>query len=127
MLSLRRMLSAQLEHLQEQRRQRCKMAAAELRDGAEVGRIQRHNRHEVDTLDARLGDPARGVDADRIGIEQQRHHHGGVIGRLALLALVARHDRRKIKLLRDQRHYQARKMARRHKVMHRWRQQKSLI
>src|SRR3984893_12475326 len=71
------------------------MAASELRDGAKVGRLQRHDCHEIHPLHARLGDPARGVEADRITIKQQCHHHGWMIGRLPLLALVARHNRRR--------------------------------
>ena len=38
------------------------MALAELRDGAEVRRIEPDNAHEVDPLARRLGDPARRVD-----------------------------------------------------------------
>ena len=64
----------ELQHLHEQPRQRLQMPSAELRDGAEVRRIARHDHHEVRTLHCRLGDPARGVDAARITMQKQRRH-----------------------------------------------------
>ena len=76
-------LLAKLQNLQEETSECFQMSLAEVGDGAEIRRIERHNGHEIDALAARLGDPARGVDAAAIAVKQQRHHQAGIKRRLA--------------------------------------------
>lgn len=97
-------LLGKLQNLHKQPRQRLQMPAPELRDGAEVRRIVRHDHHEVGALHRRPGDPARGVNAARIAVQKQRRHHPRIERRLAKRAPVAAGNRRKIKLLSHQRH-----------------------
>src|SRR4029077_8213587 len=85
---------AQLQNLPEQFAKRLQVSLAEIRDGAEIRCIERHNAHEIDALAARLGDAARGVDAAAVGIEQQRSHHGRVEWRLAPLTPISAGDLR---------------------------------
>ncbi len=121
-------LPAQPQDLHEQRRQRRQMALPEVADGAEIRPLQAGHRHDVEPLLAAPGDPPRGVDALGVGIEQQRHHHRRVVGRLAaLLPLVGLDDRRKVQLAAHQLAHQMRRMARRHEVVDRRRQQPDLI
>ena len=86
-------LLAQPQHLHEQPCKRRQVTLAEIRDGAEVRRIERHDRHEVDPLAARPGKPARRVDALGVAIKQQRRHHPRVEWRLAGRTAVRRQDR----------------------------------
>ena len=82
-------------------------------------------------------DMRKGFDGLAVLVQEtlKRNPHNGNLfvfrgrrgGLLPLLALVACQDRRKVQLLRDQGDDETRKMPRRHKIMHRWRQQKSLI
>ena len=51
-------LLAQLQDLHEQPGKRLQVALAEVRNGAEIRRIERGNDHEIDTLAAGLGDAA---------------------------------------------------------------------
>jgi hypothetical protein len=52
-----------MQNLLEQTAQRLQVPLAEIRDGAEIRRIEPHNAHEIHPFPARLGDPARRVDA----------------------------------------------------------------
>jgi len=117
----------QPQNLHEQAGQRSQVALAEVRDGAEVGRIAGHDHHEIDPLNARPGHPPRRVHPNRVGIKQQPNHHHRVKRRLAQRALVARRDRLQIQALAHQRHHQARQVAGRDKVVHRRRQQLCLV
>jgi hypothetical protein len=100
---------------------------AEVRNGAEIWCIERHNTHEIDPLAACLGDPARGVEAAAVGIQQQRRHHGGIKRWLALLAAVCAGDLRKVEIIVHQAQYKAGEMVLGHEVAHRRRQKQRLI
>jgi hypothetical protein len=56
---------------------------AEVADGAEVGAVVADNGQEGQVAFAGAGDLAAGVDADRVGVDQQAHQQGGIKGRLA--------------------------------------------
>ena len=73
-------LLAQMQNL-EQTAQRLQVPLAEIRDGAEIRRIEPHNAHEINPFPARLGDPARRVDAAAIRIK--RTHLVKTTGRLS--------------------------------------------
>jgi hypothetical protein len=117
-------LPAQAQPLHEQPGQCLEMAPPELIDDAKVRALHPGHRHDVEALLARPGDPPRGVDALGVGVQQERHHHRRMVGRLApLLPLVLRQDRREVQL----RAHQMRRMARRHEVVDRRRQQPHLV
>ena len=80
---------AQAQHLDEQVRQGGEVALAEVGDGAEVRPVQAGDRHDVDPLLAGAGKLTRGVEAAAVAVEQQRHHHAGMVGRVAALLGVA--------------------------------------
>src|ERR1700733_5951028 len=103
------------------------MPPAELADRAEVGRIARHDHHEVRPLHRRPGDPPRRVEAARIAVQKQRRHHPRVKRRLPQPAPVAAAHRGKVKLLSNQRHDQPRKMLLGHVVLHARRQKLRFI
>ena len=103
-------LRGKLQHLHEQRRQRLQMPSAELRDGAEVRRVARHDHHEVRPLNRRPGDPPRRVDAARVAMQKQRRHHARIERWLAQHAPCSAANRGKIKLLPHQRHDQPRQV-----------------
>jgi len=103
------------------------VSLAELPDSPEIGRVERHNAHEINTLAAGLGNPARGVDAAAIRIEQQRRHHRGIERRLALLAAVTGRDLGQVQLLGHKAHNEAGEMILGHKVPHRCRQKLRLV
>jgi signal transduction histidine kinase len=118
---------AQMQDLPEQRAQRLQVPPAELRHGAEIRRIERHDAHEINALAARLRDAARGVNAAAIGIEQQRRHHHGIERRLPTIAVIARSDRGEVDLVPHQAQHKAGEMVFGHKVLHLRRQQQRLI
>jgi len=120
-------LPGQLQHLHEQPGQRREMPPAKLRDGAEVRRVARHDHHAIGALHGRPGDPPRGVDAARVGIEQKRRHHARIERRLPEPARVAGREGREIEALPDQRHDQPRQVGRRHVVRDARRQQLHLV
>src|SRR5208337_1572438 len=117
----------QLQHLPEQVAKRLQVPLTEVRNGAEIRGIKRHNAHEIDALAARLGDPARRVDAAAIGIQQQRRHHGGIKRWLAVLAAVCAGDLRKVEIIAHQTQHKAGEMVLGHEVAHRRRQKQRLI
>ena len=103
------------------------MPRAELRDGAEIRCIKRHDAHEIDALTARLGNATRGVDAAAVGIEQQRRHHGRVEWRLAPLTAIGAADLDQVQIVSDQAQYKAGEMALSHKILHPRGQKQRLI
>src|SRR5712672_463380 len=120
-------LLAQPQNLQEQLTKRLQMSFAEIRDGAEIRWIERHNAHEIDPLAARLGDPTRGIDAAAVGIQQQRRHHGGIIRRLTPLAAVGAGDLDDVEFILHQAHHKTGEMVLGHEITHRRRQEQRLI
>jgi hypothetical protein len=94
-------LLAQLQDLLEQLTKRLQVPPAEVRNGAEIRCIERHDAHEIDALAARLGNATRGVEAAAVGIEQQRRHHGRVERRLAPLTAISAGDLSQIKIILD--------------------------
>jgi hypothetical protein len=103
------------------------MPPAELRDGAEIRRIECHDAHEIDALTARLGDAARGINAAAIRIQQQRRHHDRIEGRLSAIAVIAGGDRANIDLIPHQAQHKPGKMVLGDEVLHQRRQQQRLI
>ena len=89
-------------NLHEERGERGQMVLPEVADGAEVGPLHAGHRHEVETLLAGFGDPPRGVEALGQGVQQERHHHRRVIGRLAARLVVLGQDRRQLQLAAHQ-------------------------
>jgi hypothetical protein len=120
-------LAAQAQHLNEQPAERLQMALAKIADGAEVRRLQPGDRHDVDPLRTRHGDPARGVEPAAVRIQQQRGHHRRMVRRLAPVLRVGVEDRPKVQRLAHQIADQMRRMSGRHEVVDRRRQQPSLI
>jgi len=120
-------LVAQPQDLHEQRGERRQVALPEVADGAEVGPLHAGHRHHIETLLARPGDPARGVEPLGEGVEQQRDHHRRMVGRLAARLVVVRQDRRQVQLVAHQLAHQMRRMAGRHEVVDRRRQQPHLV
>src|SRR5712664_2976005 len=118
---------AQLQNLQEQRTERLQMPLAEVADGSEVRRIQRHNHHKIVPLPARLRNPPRRIQPTRIAVQQKRHHHPRVKRRLPKPAHIAARDLLEIKALPHQFNDKPRDMAFRHKVLHIRRQKQRLI
>jgi hypothetical protein len=95
------------------------MPLAEIRDGAEIRRIEPHNAYEIHPLAAPLGAPTRGVDAAAVGIQQQHRHHRRIERRLAPLAAIGASDLGEIEIVPHQAQHQVRKMVLSHKVLHR--------
>jgi hypothetical protein len=121
-------LAAQAQDLHEQLAQRRQMALPEVAHGAKVRPLHAGHGHDVEALLTRPGDPSRGIDASGVGVEQECHHHGRMVRRLApLLPLVGVEDRRQVELGAHQLAHQMRRMARRHEVVDRRRQQPYLI
>jgi len=120
-------LLAKLQNLGKQSGERLQMALAEVGDGAEIRRIEPHDAHEVDPLARRLGDPARGVDAIAIAVQQQRRHHRRIKRRLPALARVSRCDLAKVEALEHKRQNKAGQVVPADKVLHARRQQQRLI
>jgi hypothetical protein len=119
---------AQPQHLSKQPGQSLKMAPPEVADGAAVRPLHAGHRPHVEAFRARLGDLPRRVDALGVGIQQQRHHHRRVVWRLApLLPFVICHDRRKVHRRAHHLPHQLCRMARRHEVVDRRRQQPHLV
>src|SRR5690606_17124430 len=87
----------------------------------------RHDHHEVRTLHRRLRDPPRGVDAARVGMQEQRRHHARIERRLAERAAVAADNPGKIKRFPHERHDQPRQMSRGHIVLNARRQKLCVV
>ena len=120
-------LLAKLENLGKQSGKRLQVTLAEVRDGAEIRRIEPDNAHEVDPLARRLGDPARRVDPIAIAVEQQPRHHRRIKRRLPAFARVGRFDGAKIEMLEHKRQNKARKVVLADEVPHAGRQQQRLV
>jgi hypothetical protein len=113
------------QNLREQAAQCLQVPLAEIRDGAEIRRIETNNAHEIYPFPARLGDPARRVDATAIRIKQQHRHHGGVKRRLAPLAAVGAYDQGEVNGFLSQAQHKAGQMVRTNEVLHRrWQKQR---
>jgi hypothetical protein len=69
---------AQRQHLREGRRQRLLVPGAEARDRRVIGNLVRRDHTKGDVLAAAPLDPATGALAERIRVQQQRHHHPGL-------------------------------------------------
>jgi len=91
-------LLAQPQHLHKQARQCIEMNEAEITDPAVVRLLVAGEHAEGGILPAGPLDPARGGDADAVGVEQQHHHHPRLIGLdpTRIPRLVDRIDRREI-------------------------------
>jgi Phosphoinositide phospholipase C, Ca2+-dependent len=96
---------------------------AEIADGAEIGWRVADDRWEGQVAFARRSDLAAGGDAHRIGVDQQRHHHGDIKGRLATqLAGIMLVQRRQIQLgddVQQEKHQVVfrKSIARRHRLL----------
>ena len=119
--------STQLQDLHEQIRQGCEMALAEIRDGAEVGTVQACDRHDVDPLLTGAGELARRVDATAVAVEQERHHHAGMVGREAALLRVGVANSREVERLAHCVSDEVRQVAGWHELVHRGRQKPTLV
>ena len=120
-------LLAQAQHLAEKRRQRAQMTFAELRDGAEIRRVEPHDAHEVDAFPTSLGDPPRRVDSIAIAVEQQRRHHRRIERRLPALDAVDTLDLFQIDLLDHQVQDEPRQVILVDELLNRRRQQHRFI
>jgi hypothetical protein len=90
-------LRAQLQHVAEQLTQRPLMALAKPRDRRVIRRLIGGDHPHRDVFMAATLDPPRRSLAERVGVEQQRHHHRRIVRRPtpAVLA-IAGHKRRQI-------------------------------
>jgi hypothetical protein len=120
-------LLTQQQHLLEKRAQSLQVPLAEIRYGAEIRHIEPHNAHEIDPLAARLGDPARGVNAAAVGIQQQRRHHDGIKRRLAQLAAIRAGDLAKIDFVPHNAQHKASQMPLGNEIRNCHRQQQRLF
>src|SRR6202043_4267492 len=118
---------AQLQNLQEQRAERLQMPLAEVVDGAEIRRIQRHNHHKIVPLAAGPGNAPRRIQPTRIAMQQKRHHHPRIERRLPEPAHIAARYLLEIEALPHKLNDKPRDMAFRHKVLHIRRQKQRLI
>jgi hypothetical protein len=103
------------------------MPLAEVADGSEVRRIQRHNHHKIVPFAAGSGNPPRRIQPARVAVQQKRHHHPRVKRRLPEPAHIAARDLLEIEALPHQLNDKPRDMAFRHEVLHIRRQKQRLI
>src|SRR5712672_1471241 len=103
------------------------MPLAEVADGSEVRRIQRHYHHKIVPFAASSCDPPRRIQPTRIAVQQKRHHHPRVKRRLPEPAHIAARDLLEIEALPHQLDDKPRDMAFRHEVLHIRRQKQRLI
>jgi len=118
---------AKTQDLAEKRRQRVQMTLAELRDRAEIRRIETDDAHEVDAFPTGLGDPPRRVDPVAIAVEQKRRHHRRIERRLPPIDAIHPLDRLQIDLLHHQVQDEPRKVVLVDKLLNPRRQQHRLI
>src|SRR5712672_2199549 len=78
------------------------MPLAEVADGSEVRRIQRHYHHKIVPFAASSCDPPRRIQPTRIAVQQKRHHHPRVKRRLPEPAHIAARDLFEIEALPHQ-------------------------
>jgi len=91
---------ATAEDLDEERFQGGEVSLPEVADGPEVGNVVRGEDPESHILLTPLGEPAGGGDPGRVAVEEELHHHPGVVRRVApLLLLVHARDRREVELV----------------------------
>jgi len=93
----------QANHLREQGHQRLKVPFAEGAEGAEVGVLVGGEHPEGAILVGLPGDDPRANHAWRVGGEQERGEHHGMVGRVAttVALVVDRGDRRQVQLADD--------------------------
>ena len=103
------------------------MATPELADGTEIRLVQRRHSLKVQPFLTSAGDPARRINTTAICIEQQRHHHRWMIGRVSLHFGVGAHDRRKIQLIANEIANEVGRMPSGNKVRNRRRKKPDLI
>src|SRR6202171_2757887 len=103
------------------------MPLAEVANGSEVRRIQRHNHYKIVPFAAGPCDPPRRIQPTRIAVQQKRHHHPRVKRRLPEPAHIAARDLLEIAALPHQIDDKSGDMAFRHEVLHIRRQKQPLI
>src|SRR5438445_8125347 len=103
------------------------MPLAEVADGSEVRRIQRHYHHKIVPFAASSCDPPRRIQPTRIAVQQKRHHHPRVKRRLPEPAHIAARDLLEIEALPHQLDDKPRDMAFWNEVLHNRRQKQRLI
>src|SRR6266699_3373328 len=103
------------------------MPLAEVADGSEVRRIQRHYHHKIVPFAASSCDPPRRIQPTRIAVQQKRHHHPRVKRRLPEPAHIAARDLLEIEALPHQLNDKPRDMAFWNEVLHIRRQKQRLI
>src|ERR1700726_3580044 len=103
------------------------MPLAEVANGSEVRRIQRHNHYKIVPFAAGPCDPPRRIQPTRIAVQQKRHHHPRVKRRLPEPAHIAARDLLEIEALPHQFNDKPRDMAFRYEVLHIRRQKQRLI
>ncbi len=118
---------AKPQHLAEKPRQRVQMTLAELRDRAEVRRVETDDAHEVDAFPAGFGDPPRRVDPVAIAVEQKRRHHRRIERRLPAIDTIGPLDLLQVDLLDHQVQDEPREMTLVDKLLNRRRQQQRFI
>lgn len=114
--------STQVQHLHEQVRQGHEVALAEIGDGAEVGPVQAGDGHDIDPLLTGAGELARGVQTAAVAVEQQGHHHAGMIGRVSALLRVGGEDGREVERLPHRIAHEVRHVPGRNELVQRGRQ-----
>src|SRR5882757_5610883 len=103
------------------------MPLAEVADGSEVRRIQRHYHHKIGPFAASSCDPPRRIQPTRIAVQQKRHHHARLKRRLPETAHIAARDLLQIEALPHQFNDKSRDVALRHEILHVRRQKQRLI
>ena len=92
-----------------------------------IGPVQAGDGHHVDALLAGAGQLTRGVEAAAVAVEQERHHHAGVVGREAALFRVGLQDGREVEGLAHRVPDEVRQVSWRDELKHGGRQQPALI
>ena len=91
---------ATAEDLDEERFQGGEVSLPEVADGPEVGNVVRGEDPESHILLTPLCEPAGGGDPGRVAVEEELHHHPGVVGRVApTLLFVHPRDRREVEVI----------------------------
>src|SRR5215207_9366285 len=90
---------AERQHLAEQLRDRRLMANPEPRDRRVIRRVVRRDHAEGDVVAAAPLDRPRGPDTDRVGVDEQRHHHRRIVRRpTPTIIAITRIERRQVHL-----------------------------
>ena len=117
----------QAQHLHEQVRQGHEVALAEVGDGAEIRPVQAGHGHDIDPLLTGTSELARRVQPPAVAVEQERHHHARMVGRVAALFRVGVENGREVERLPHRVAHEMRHMPGRHELVQRGRQQPALI